>query len=182
MAESIYSQPVVDGERLFIGDRRGYLHCLDTSSGEAIWRTQTAPDHSANVNATALIHGDLVLTANNEGNCLALDKASGKIVWQHALDGASTNEVQMFQNRVLVRTRHSIFGIDPESGQEVWRETWPGAQIWAMAVAGTGEDALIVVLTRELPTEEEGPSPKRARRRSFPWRASRAGRQAGRAG
>jgi outer membrane protein assembly factor BamB len=157
-AESIYSQPVVDGERLFIGDRRGVLHCLNAQTGEVMWQTQTDPEseHKPNVNATALVYGGLVLTANNAGQCVAIDKASGEIVWRRqALDGASSNEVQLFRGRVLVHTRHSLFGLDPESGQQAWRETWRGPQIQAMAVAGTGTDALMVVSTRKPPTEEE---------------------------
>jgi len=36
--ESIYSSPTVYGNSVFIGERRGYLHCLDSRSGSTRWK------------------------------------------------------------------------------------------------------------------------------------------------
>src|ERR1700690_1494064 len=36
--ESIYSAPTIDGNNVFIGDRRGYLHCLNSRTGTVFWK------------------------------------------------------------------------------------------------------------------------------------------------
>jgi outer membrane protein assembly factor BamB len=39
--ETIYSDPAVAGHRVFIGDRQGYLHCLDLQTGRMNWQKLT---------------------------------------------------------------------------------------------------------------------------------------------
>ena len=40
--ETLYSEPVLDGRRLFIGDRRGWLYCLEVETGQTIWKRETS--------------------------------------------------------------------------------------------------------------------------------------------
>jgi hypothetical protein len=38
----MYSAPVIRGERLFIGDRAGSIHCLDPATGSELWTSSVA--------------------------------------------------------------------------------------------------------------------------------------------
>src|SRR5215472_2387598 len=39
--ESIYSGPMLYRNHVYIGDRRGYLHCLDSQTGHTRWKKRT---------------------------------------------------------------------------------------------------------------------------------------------
>src|SRR5512133_802799 len=54
--ESICSSPTVWNRRLFIGDRRGFLHCLSVRTGERIWSALTN-SNNADVNSTPIVVG-----------------------------------------------------------------------------------------------------------------------------
>lgn len=87
-AEMLYSQPTVDGDRLFIGDRLGWLYCLDLETGQVIWK-QLTNDANLDVNATAVVTQGLVITATNARQAMAYAVQDGREVWRTVLDGAS---------------------------------------------------------------------------------------------
>src|ERR1700733_5190639 len=60
--ESIYSSPSATDNCVYIGDRRGYLHCLDADSGKTIWRSLTN-GAGGNVNSTPLLVQNLVVVS-----------------------------------------------------------------------------------------------------------------------
>ncbi len=131
--ESIYSSAVFHRNKLFIGDRAGDLHCLDLASGAPIWRKRAAA--TGQVNSTALAWGDFIFVATTERTIVALEEATGTIVWRSALDGPCIQELQRFQNNVAVVT-DSLTLFDMASGEQVSSSTWPGEGIWSMVVAG----------------------------------------------
>lgn len=141
MSESIYSSPVVDGNRLFIGDRRGWLHCLSAQTGETLWREETLPGARSNVNASAVVHRDLVVVATNARNTVAFEKTTGRLVWRQELDGPSTYQLHIFEDNVLVQTQHSLYLLNPTDGDVVRRERWKPQEIEALAVT---DDMLLV--------------------------------------
>src|SRR6202042_1011810 len=85
--ETIYSEPVVDGRRLYIGDRVGWLHCLEVEAGETIWKQETSDASIRSVNATGVVVAGLVIIATNAGLALAYSAEDGRPVWQCKLDG-----------------------------------------------------------------------------------------------
>jgi hypothetical protein len=88
--ESIYSSPSAHENRVYIGDRKGHLHCLDTESGRTIWRRQTNRARNSDVNSTPALLDGLVIVSTNAGTAVAYDARSGKTAWKQKLDGPST--------------------------------------------------------------------------------------------
>ena len=78
--ETLYSDPAVDGRRLFLGDRRGWLYCLDVETGQTIWRRMTSDARNRAVNATGIVVEGLVITATNAGLVLAYSVEDGRPV------------------------------------------------------------------------------------------------------
>jgi outer membrane protein assembly factor BamB len=78
--ESIYSSPSATENRVYIGDRKGYLHCLDADSGETIWRNLTNRA-GGDVNSTPLIVRNLVIVSTNAKTAVAYEAVSGKLAW-----------------------------------------------------------------------------------------------------
>jgi hypothetical protein len=88
--ESIYSSPSVSEDRVYIGDRRGYLHCLDATSGRTIWKRRTNRSRNSDVNSTPVLMDGLVIVTTNAKTILAYKASSGELVWKHKLGGPST--------------------------------------------------------------------------------------------
>ena len=59
--EMIYSHPTLHGKNLFIGDRCGYLHCLDSRTGKPKWKVLTNTEKNSDVNSTPVVTKGLVI-------------------------------------------------------------------------------------------------------------------------
>ncbi|MCX6586901.1 MAG: PQQ-dependent dehydrogenase, methanol/ethanol family [Acidobacteria bacterium] len=71
---------------------QGFIRALDPATGDRKWSTRIqVGSHSAGVLATA---GGLVFAGSREGNLMALDAATGKILWHHGT-GASIRSSPM---------------------------------------------------------------------------------------
>jgi outer membrane protein assembly factor BamB len=60
--EWIYSSPTIYQGNLYIGDRKGFLHCLDSNTGATIWSKRTNGDENNDVNSTPVV-------VNGTGHC-----------------------------------------------------------------------------------------------------------------
>ena len=99
--ESIYSSPSVHENRVYIGDRHGYLHCLDAESGRTMWRRLTNRAYG-DVNSTPVLSDGLVTVSTNAKTAVAYDALSGKLAWRQKLDGPSTFGPLVHKGYILV--------------------------------------------------------------------------------
>jgi outer membrane protein assembly factor BamB len=75
------SAPVVDGERLYVGFRRGLL-ALDANNGRTLWTFKTERP----ITATPLMIRDTLYISGHDHNLYAVDKGTGDLRWQHTMD------------------------------------------------------------------------------------------------
>ena len=143
--EHIYSSPVVAEGRLFIGDRRGLLHCLDAKSGRSQWSTLTSRAENNQVNGTPLVHEDRVVVATNAPFTAAYDVVTGRELWKRRLARGSIYEVLPYRGMVLIRTTQTVYALSLENGRVEERWTWPRREIKALEVA----DTLLLVTTSD---------------------------------
>ena len=123
--EMLYSLPRLYGKRLIIGDRQGWLHCLDADSGQTIWKRQTS---DAQVNATAVVASGLAITANNAHLALAYAMEDGRPVWQFELDGPCTKQLFLVGDHVAIAAE-SLYFLKPSTGELQARAHWPGLRV-----------------------------------------------------
>jgi outer membrane protein assembly factor BamB len=145
--ESIYSSPSAQQNQVFIGDRRGYLHCLDIESGKTIWRRRTNRTRNDDVNSTPVLMYDLVIVSTNAKTVLAYDALSGKLVWKQKLDGPSTFGPIVHQNSVLVLS-DSLYVLNPRTGSVRRRLFWSDLKVQR---AASTPQSIIVMLRPEIP-------------------------------
>jgi putative pyrroloquinoline-quinone binding quinoprotein len=126
--ETLYSAPTLDGKRLFIGDRLGWLYCLDVDTGETIWKRLTSDDANHDVNATAIVVAGLVITATNAGVALAYTVEDGRPVWQSKLDGPCTHHLFLAGKQVVAAAK-SLHFLDPLTGELQDRVGRPGLEV-----------------------------------------------------
>jgi outer membrane protein assembly factor BamB len=127
------STPAVDGNRVYTFSRHGDLFCLDTADGKLIWSKNVATDLDQRVpswglSGSPIVHDELLLL--NVGDAgLALDKSSGKIVWQSERKDAGYSSPVPFHRGdewfAVFSNEEEYVAVNVRTGKELWRINWP---------------------------------------------------------
>lgn len=121
--ESIYSALTLHQNSVFIGDRRGYLHCLDSQTGGTCWKKRTSRAKNDDVNSTPIVLNGLVIIATNARMAIAYEAKTGERAWVSKLDGPSHFGPLVCRGLLAVVT-DSIYLLRPETGRIVRRLSW----------------------------------------------------------
>jgi outer membrane protein assembly factor BamB len=130
--------PTVDGDRVYALSGPGNLVCISTKDGKILWQT-TMKSLGGRIpkwgySESVLIDGANVLCTpgDAQGTVAALDKLSGKVVWQSkditepahysSIVPAKING----QPQLVQRNEKSIFGLAPQDGKLLWQTEFPG--------------------------------------------------------
>ncbi len=123
--EKIYSHPTLHGNKLFIGDRYGYLHCLNSRTGKTIWKVLTNTEKNPDVNSTPVVTKGLVIASTNANMVAAYAEESGKQVWMRTLDGPSSFGPLLFGRQLAVVT-DSVYLLKTHTGEVIRKFSWKG--------------------------------------------------------
>ncbi len=137
--ETVYSSPIVHGRRLFLGDRQGFLHCLDNETGRSLWSVRSSKAPKGQVNCTPAVHGETVIVslAHRPGQAVAFRCDDGEEVWTTRLDGPSAGEVLVVGGSVLIEAENTVVRLDPETGAVRDRYRWPPWEIRGLCARGS---------------------------------------------
>ena len=135
----IRSTPTFDGDSLFIGGMEEVLHRIDAASGRIVWSINFPESYGTPVPdfgfaSSPLVDGDhLFVQAAN--SIVKIDKRSGETRWRALVSETSMMSNGAFSSPVLatlagrrhllVQTRHTLYGLDPISGQVFWSRDVP---------------------------------------------------------
>jgi len=135
----IRSTPAHDGEALYVGGMEEVLVKLDSETGEQIWKVDFPARFATKTPAfgfasSPLIEGDF-LYVQAANSLVKLDKASGETIWRALESSGDMMSSGAFSSPILatiagrsqlvVQTRHTLFGVDAESGHELWSQDVP---------------------------------------------------------
>ena len=116
------AQPVVAGERVFVGTGRGTLYALDRAGGETAWTYRTG----APIFGTAAVAGDLVYVTSCDRHCHAVRVADGKRAWTFETGAPLWASPVVAEGNVFVAGRDGwVTALDAETGEFVWRNKVP---------------------------------------------------------
>jgi FOG: WD40-like repeat len=138
MGDGPRGTPTVDGDRLYAEGANGDVDCLEATTGKTIWHVNLRSDFGGGTpgwgySESPLIVNDLVIVTpgGNAGTLVALNKLSGKPVWQ----SKEVKEAAHYSSPVLadiggVRqivqfARESVFGVSLTDGKPLWRYAAP---------------------------------------------------------
>jgi len=112
------SPPVVDGEKLYVGFKRGLL-ALDANNGRILWTFESERP----VVAAPLLIGDTLYVAGHDHNLYALDKVTGELHWLHTLDRRVEMPPVLVSSALLVVDRGgTIVAFERPSEEEAAQE------------------------------------------------------------
>jgi len=79
-----FSSPAVTEDRIVIGSRDGYLHCVDRKLGEKIWDFQTLDE----IDGSPVIAGEKVIFGSIDGRLYIVNLKDGKKIWSYEIGAA----------------------------------------------------------------------------------------------
>lgn len=109
--------PAYSQGKVYVADIRGKLQCIDTSTGDTLWK----------VDADMVITGgpganeSLAIIGSEEGDVLAYASETGEAVWQTKVSSAILAAPAEANGIVVVRTVDGkVFGLDAKDGARLW--------------------------------------------------------------
>ena len=124
--------PTVEAERLWAVTADGKLVCLDTKTGKQIWKADFVSQYGGEVphwgySESPLIDGTrVIVTPGGKGHAVvALDKATGKLIWKSQSDGAAYSSASLATvgsiRLFVVFTTNGVMGVKADNGELLWR-------------------------------------------------------------
>jgi outer membrane protein assembly factor BamB len=130
--------PAVDGDKVYTLGGDGTLVAVQAKDGKELWRN-TMSSLGGKIpgwgyTESLLVDGKLVLCTpgGGQGTVAALDKATGKVVWQSKewTDGAHYSSVVPAtingQAQYVQRSAENVVGLDAKTGAVLWKQAYPG--------------------------------------------------------
>src|SRR5580692_3379404 len=126
------STPTVDGDHLYALAADGMLVCLDAATGKTFWGYNIVDHFHGSVphwgiSESPLVEGDrVIVTPGGSGAAVvALDKMSGKLLWQSQSGSAAYSSPIIYDaggsRRVVVFAAGAAMGLDLASGKLQWK-------------------------------------------------------------
>jgi outer membrane protein assembly factor BamB len=124
--------PTIEGNRLYWLSRWGDLFSFDAATGKIVWNKNIQKETGAvlpdwGFTGAPLVYENLLVLNVGEGG-VAVDKASGKLVWASATKKAGYSTPLPFKEKdrtlLVIGSAQAYVAVEPKSGAEAWRIRW----------------------------------------------------------
>ena len=125
--------PLIDGQRVFLYGALSHLHCVDLATGRIIWQKNIRESFGVTAMAAwgfcsspLIADGKLIVNpGGKEAAIVALEPATGKVLWQTPGDQAAFGSfiVGEFGGRrqLVGYDKKSLGGWDLQDGKRLWQ-------------------------------------------------------------
>jgi outer membrane protein assembly factor BamB len=132
MGDGPRAAPAIAGDRMFVFSGEGVLAALDLKSGEVLWSHNVVKELRGRVAdygmaCSPLVVGELVVVTAGAPNAtvVAYDTKSGELAWNAGDDVTGYSSPALLdvggRKQVVVYTGGSVLGLQPKSGDVLWR-------------------------------------------------------------
>ena len=141
----------------FVLGATGMAWCLDAGTGSVKWGVNTVEEHGARVPtwgfaASPLVDANRVLLhvgAQPNGSVLALDQATGRLLWRGGADPAGYCTPQVIEHagrrQLIVWGPEHVQSLDPETGSSLWM--FPYKMTYGVSIAQPAFHAGVLVVS-----------------------------------
>jgi outer membrane protein assembly factor BamB len=119
---------VVDGGAVYAGFGGGKLVSIRADNGKMLWEASVAQpkgvteiERIADITSQPVVDGPLVYAVAYQGRIAAVDRASGRVVWNReisSLSGLSAEDGRVFVSHAA----GSVYALDYATGKTFWRQ------------------------------------------------------------
>jgi outer membrane protein assembly factor BamB len=119
---------VVDSGAVYAGFAGGKLIAVRADSGKVLWEASVAQpkgvteiERIADITSQPVIDGPLVYAVAYQGRIAAVDRVSGRVVWNRdisSLSGLSAEEGRIYVSHAI----GSVYSLDYTTGKTFWRQ------------------------------------------------------------
>jgi outer membrane protein assembly factor BamB len=139
----IRSTPASDGRHVFVMGMRDVLVCLDIQSGDEVWRLDFVKKFGSALPSFGAICSPLLdgefLYIQAAASVVKIRKSDGEVVWRSAQEGGGASGSGMSSSafsspviatllgtrQLVVQARTRMFGLDLDTGKELWSRPIP---------------------------------------------------------
>lgn len=119
----ITAQPIISDGRVFTMDSDAVITAFDTKTGGRVWRvvTQDKEDRSTNVGGGISTDGHAIFAATGRGDAVALDAATGKLIWRKSLATAARGAPTFADDKLFIPTLDdTLVALSATDGGKLW--------------------------------------------------------------
>jgi outer membrane protein assembly factor BamB len=156
------STPVVHGNKVIAVGATGIVNCLHLENGTEIWSANTIRDFGGEVQKWGIANAPLILPEENAVVVAGTDSVSGdkgvtyaafaidsgEVQWTYRGEGASYSSPRLLEisgtRQIVSINRESVSGIEPSTGDELWRFAWKGPYPKVGQPLMVGENSILV--------------------------------------
>lgn len=110
--------PFVEGDRVYVANRDGYVMALDSSSGKVIWSVEK---EGLEISGGPGAGEDLVLVGTSNGEVLALSDQDGSEVWRSRVSSEVLSVPKASMGMVVVHTIDGkLYALNAKDGTIAW--------------------------------------------------------------
>jgi outer membrane protein assembly factor BamB len=119
---------VVDGGAVYAGFGGGKLIAIRADNGKMLWEASVAQpkgvteiERIADITSLPVVDGPLVYAVAYQGKIAAIDRTSGRVVWNReisSLSGISVEDGRIFVSHAM----GSVYSLDYTTGKTFWRQ------------------------------------------------------------
>ena len=143
------ASPATDGERVVVSFGSAGMYCYDFAGNELWKRTDLGQWEHAFGNASSpVLYGDLAILwcgpnqKKGRNFLLAVKKRTGETVWEHEEKAGSWGTPLIInangRDQLLLSTVPHLKGIDPKTGEELWRCEGLNKYVYTSPLYGNG--------------------------------------------
>jgi outer membrane protein assembly factor BamB len=119
---------VVDGGAVYAGFAGGKLVAIRADNGKLLWEATVAQpkgvteiERIADITSLPAVVGPIVYAVAYQGKIAAVDRRSGKVLWNR--DVSSYSGLNVEDNKIFVsHTLGAVYSLDYETGKTFWRQ------------------------------------------------------------
>ncbi|MBN1290634.1 MAG: PQQ-binding-like beta-propeller repeat protein [Candidatus Latescibacteria bacterium] len=93
-----FSSPAVGKDKVLIGSRDNFLHCVDRKTGQMIWKFQTRGE----VDSSPVIVNDKVVFGSSDGRFYMVTLEDGKEVWSYEIGSSITGSPAVIDGMIVI--------------------------------------------------------------------------------
>ena len=119
---------VVDGGAVYAGFAGGKLIAVRADNGKLLWEASVAQpkgvteiERIADITSLPVVDGPLVYAVAYQGRIAAVDRATGRVIWNRdisSLSGLSAEDARIFVSHAA----GSVYALDYTTGKTFWRQ------------------------------------------------------------